>query len=133
VSEACSTLNHQKLVTGLVEFLAYKIVYLDDDKDLCSAVSDYLNSLGFLARAVTDSDEAVRIVKEDPPDLLLIDYHLNGTTGLDVAAKMDPNVPKILLTGELSPPDSTLIVKILSKPFRIKQLIEEINEQLKTR
>ena len=82
---------------------AAHVLMLDDDAGLLALARRILVRAGHRVSAVADSDSAYAIVRDDRPDLLLIDYQLGGPeTGLDffrrVADDLRP-IPAILLTG----------------------------------
>jgi methanogenic corrinoid protein MtbC1 len=77
-----------------------RIIFLDDEKDLCYNFVDDFSSTKVTIEAFTDPVEMLQAAKESPPDLLFIDYNLPGTTGDKVAALLENSIPKYLLTGD---------------------------------
>ena len=79
------------------------VLLLDDDEGLLALARRILSRAGHRVSAVADTESAYAIVRDDRPDLLLIDYQLGGMeTGLDffrrIADDLRP-IPAILLTG----------------------------------
>ena len=69
------------------------------------------------------------------PDVIVTDYRLSsGLTGIEVAAKLrqafSSDIPAILITGELTEAGYAAAIanqfRILHKPFRIRELRQEI-------
>ena len=74
------------------------------------------------------------------PDLLITDYHMPQLSGLELCQKLRANpatsgIPTIMLTArgyDLEPADTEKsgILKMLSKPFSPRQLLQTVNEIL---
>jgi len=111
--------------------MAIKVYYLDDESGLCDVFKEFIESDDIQVVTFTESPPAVSYALENPPDIMFIDYRLADTTGELVARKLDPRIPKILVTGELAAPDTKLFYRVVSKPYRLKQLKEIIYEVLK--
>ncbi|RKP54831.1 response regulator [Pararobbsia silviterrae] len=79
------------------------VLMLDDDAGLLELARRILARAGHRVSAVADSDSAYAIVRDDRPDLLLIDYQLGGPeTGLEFFRRVVDHLrpmPAILLTG----------------------------------
>lgn len=95
-----------------------KVYYLDDEVELCENFADYFESVDVQVTTFTDPKQAIDSIKSNPPDLIFVDYRLPGTTGDQVALALDPRIPKILITGDLSVVTSYEFIAILSKPFK---------------
>ena len=100
----------------------FSIVYLDDEADLCELLKEFLSSESVSVHTFTTAEEAIRFCEETPPDLVFIDYRLRDTTGVEVAGKLDPSIAKVLMTGELSPPEDDCFEHIIHKPFRLTEV-----------
>jgi CheY-like chemotaxis protein len=87
------------------------ILCIDDDKTQLALRREILESQGFLVLNATNSQDAVRMLRETPVSLVLSDHMLRGTTGTRLAAKLKrvkPDVPVVLYSG--SSPKSLLNV-----------------------
>ena len=104
-----------------------KIYYLDDEKDLCEIFSEYFELDGFEISTFIDATEAIKACGLNPPDLFIIDFRLTDTTGVKVAHAVDENIPKILVTGELSLDDSTMFDHVILKPHHIEEIEKVID------
>ncbi|MCJ8210466.1 response regulator [Mucilaginibacter sp. RS28] len=58
-----------------------KVLVLDNDEAILEAMQDALNYEGYDVRTVTDCDCIFTLINEYQPDILLIDYILNGING----------------------------------------------------
>ena len=101
-----------------------KVFYLDDEPDLCENFADQFSSDLVEIFTFGDPPKAISEAELTPPDLFFIDYRLCGTTGVDVAKKLDPRIQKFLVTGDLTIQFQQEFVQILSKPYSEKQIAE---------
>jgi two-component system, OmpR family, response regulator VicR len=64
--------------------LAYKILVVDDEKDIVEFVSSKLEREGYLVAAAYDGEEALSQVKESDPDVILLDLMMPKLNGFEV-------------------------------------------------
>ena len=93
-----------------------KVLYLDDERDLCDIIASVFSSDEIKIVIFTEPSEAIEHARKDPPDLILLDYRIPGTSGDLVAQAMDPAIPKYLISGDLSVSANYKFEKILAKP-----------------
>jgi DNA-binding NtrC family response regulator len=110
--------------------MAFKIYYLDDEVDLVNLFKAFVVGEKIEVSTFTDASEAIACCQLTPPDLMFIDYRLTDTTGDRVAAVLDKNIKKILLTGELDMAEDPLFELIIKKPFSLSCLKKIIDERL---
>jgi len=94
-----------------------KIIYLDDEPDLCEMFVDNFASPIVSIQTFTDPEAAITAINESKPDLVFLDYRLPETTGQEVATRLNPDMPKVLLTGDLSVDTRNSFIKVFHKPF----------------
>jgi len=81
---------------------AKKILVVDDDRDFRWTVDNILNAAGYEILQAQDGAEALILLEENIPDLVLLDYRMPGRDGLQVAGDMKqriPGVPIIIITA----------------------------------
>jgi DNA-binding NtrC family response regulator len=78
-----------------------KIVYIDDEEALCENFKDLHACDDIEIESFTSPELAIEFIRQNPPDLVFIDFRLPGTTGDQVAHAMNLSKPIILITGEL--------------------------------
>jgi len=82
-----------------------KIVVIDNDPDFVEALVTVLDANGYETVSATDGDAAFAVIKEQRPDLVLLDVMMRSVSeGLDIASKLLDdsslkNVPVVLITG----------------------------------
>lgn len=99
-----------------------KIYFLDDEKDLLEVLSDTFSSAECIVSTFNDPVTFVNFVKSHPPDLAFLDYRLPGCTGDDIAMKISPSIPKVLLTGDLEVKTRANFIAKIEKPFKTEDL-----------
>lgn len=120
---------------------AKKILIVEDHPDLGEIIQKQLALVGYAAALnVHSGADALRTIQREKPDLILMDIHLPGMSGLEVARglKADPNtrtIPILGMTASAAPIDREMCARsgcdgFLAKPFLIHQLKSEIEKLL---
>ena len=102
----------------------------DDEVELCENFADLYQSEVLEIVTFVDPRVAIEQSRVSPPDLLFIDYRLPGVTGDEVAVEFSPDIPKILVTGDLAIKLDYKFERVLNKPYKrkeIEQIIEEFS------
>ena len=119
--------------------MACKILVADDEPSITNVVSRKLLNHGLEVIVAMDGQEAYERAIAERPDLLITDLQMPGMSGLELcarlAAELPTPLPTILLTAkgfEITQEDcETLpIVRIISKPFSIRDLLAQVQEML---
>ncbi|MGE4357706.1 MAG: sensor histidine kinase [Candidatus Omnitrophota bacterium] len=79
-----------------------RILVVDDEENMCSALFDVLEGEGFVVSTASDKDEALRLLKNIEFDLLLLDIRLKGSSGIDLIStvkEIKPDIAVIIITG----------------------------------
>ncbi len=105
------------------------VLIAEDDKEMRSLLCDELYDLGVSIREAADGDEALRIVLDVPPSLILTDLRMPAG-GLDYLSRLRtfaPGVPIILLTsfGDSKTKADALALGVeayFDKPVRLSEL-----------
>jgi DNA-binding response OmpR family regulator len=117
----------------------YKILVVDDEKDLCEILQFNLASEGFDIEVAYSAEEALSKSVERF-DLLLLDVMMGGMSGFKLADKIRKelglSVPIIFLTAREAEIDLLTGFNVggddyLSKPFSIKELVARIKAVLR--
>jgi len=116
-----------------------KILIIEDDDGIRSALKDILTERGFLVDAYGDELQALELLKKTPPELLLLDLGLPKMSGESICKevhKIYPTLPIIILTAKNNPEDvvnglAIGAIDYIKKPFDMDELIARINIRLK--
>jgi two-component system phosphate regulon response regulator PhoB len=109
-----------------------RIVVADDDPVLRALLQLKLEGEGHAVTLAADGDEAMRVVTEEPPELLVLDVVMPGIDGLELTRQLrkrpeTKELPIVLLTGRDTDPDifegwNSGANYYITKPFVIEQL-----------
>lgn len=118
-----------------------KILVVDDEKDIADLVCYNLEREGFSTIKAFDGEEALRKVRLEKPDLLILDLMLPGVSGLDVCKMIRSNpetssLPIIMLTAKADEVDKVIGLEIgaddyITKPFSVKELMARVRSLLR--
>lgn len=79
-----------------------KILIVDDEPNVCQFLAEYLNYRGFETLIRNSGVEAIKLIKAEPFDAILLDLIMPEMNGLEVLEKikqMNITVPVIIVTG----------------------------------
>jgi CheY-like chemotaxis protein len=65
-----------------------KVLIVDDDPDICTNFQDILEDLGYTTDVALDGSEALRQLKQQSYDVVLLDFNMPGMDGATVYTKM---------------------------------------------
>lgn len=116
-----------------------KILIVEDDEGIQSALKDMLTERGFRIETSNDGAKAITMIKQSPPDLILLDLGLPNISGETVCKevhKLYPDLPIIILTARNQTADvvnglTIGAVDYVAKPFEIDELLARIKVRLK--
>ena len=115
-----------------------RVVVVDDDRVSLMAMSAMVNSWGARIRFATTADEALRLIAEEAPDLLLSDLYMPGMDGFELMKRVRElppgaggRLPGIAITAHPSfesrrDAERVGYGAVFSKPFPSDELIETI-------
>src|SRR4051794_17215962 len=90
--------------------MAYRVLIVDDNKNMLACLADMLGLLGHNVQAVFGPGNAMRKLSETAMDVLLLDVNMPGVNGLEVCryARRDPTLarlPIIIVSGNADKAD----------------------------
>ena len=97
-----------------------KILIVDDEVHVCTALGDILAADGHSISTVTSGDSALELCKTRTFDLIFLDFYLPDTTGDRVVAILRWNYPRqaiVLMSGERPSPPLGKADWFIPKPF----------------
>ena len=78
------------------------VLLVDDDKDLCALLQEFLEGDGFSVDAIYSGDEAIKtLLNTEKYDTVVLDIMMPGISGLDVlkSVRAEKQTPILMLTG----------------------------------
>jgi two-component system, response regulator PdtaR len=111
-----------------------KVLIVEDDTLVGLGLKAHLERLGHVVVGqAASTDEAMRLYREQRPDLVLVDIRLNGDDGIDLAGQlMEERRAPIIMISAYSDPElinrasSAGIFGYLVKPFSFETLVAQI-------
>ncbi|WP_427968421.1 phosphate regulon transcriptional regulator PhoB [Altererythrobacter sp.] len=113
-----------------------KLLLVEDDPALSELLEYRFRNEGYDVRCTPDGDEALVLASEELPDLIILDWMIEGTSGIEVCRrlrrdKQTAHVPIIMLTAREAEDDrirglETGADDYLTKPFSPRELLARV-------
>ena len=110
-----------------------RLLLVEDDRALAELVTFHFDRAGYAVTRTGDGEEALILAEEVRPDLILLDWMIEGISGIEVCRRLrrrpaTANVPIIMLTARGEEDDrirglDTGADDYLTKPFSPKELV----------
>ncbi|MEW6553809.1 MAG: response regulator transcription factor [Actinomycetota bacterium] len=117
-----------------------KIMIVDDEKDIVDFVAAYLTKEGYPTIEAYDGETALRLWKEQRPDLVVLDVLMPHLDGLSFCREVrkDSSVPIIILSAKSAEDDRIVGLEYgaddyMVKPFSPRELVARIRALLRRR
>jgi DNA-binding response OmpR family regulator len=121
-----------------------RIVYIEDEAEMIDLVRLILGRKGYELAGATDGQAGLGLVRDELPDLVLLDLMMPDMDGWEVfqhlkAGETTRDIPVIVLTAKAQSIDRVLglhIAKVddyISKPFSPQELVESVGRVLARR
>jgi two-component system phosphate regulon response regulator PhoB len=117
------------------------ILLVEDEKSIVTLIKYNLEKEGFKVFCSETGEDALKIIKEKIPDLVILDWMLPDTSGIDVCRqiKIDKklkNIPVLILTAKGEPDDKIKGLEVgaddyVTKPFNNKELLLRVKSLIK--
>jgi DNA-binding response OmpR family regulator len=113
--------------------MGHKVLLVDDDEKLRKLVAEYLEGYGFQVTALPDSRSVLSTIRNESPDIVILDIMLPGKDGLEVLKEIrsEFSVAVIMLTAKGDDADRIVGLELgaddyLPKPFNPRELLARI-------
>ena len=116
-----------------------KVLVADDEQAITELVAFALEMEGYLVIQAADGSEALRLAKEEHPDLAMVDVMMPGLDGREVSRriKSDPStsdIPVLLFSAAPNPDLSQAKADgFMPKPFDVTHLVDIVRRYIKQR
>jgi two-component system OmpR family response regulator len=114
------------------------ILVVDDQKEICEVVQQYLSSEGYRVSVANDGGGMRRVMGQAEVDLVILDLMLPGEDGLTLARQLreESTVGIIILTGRGETVDRIIGLEMgaddyLPKPFHLRELLARVKSVLR--
>jgi two-component system response regulator BaeR len=118
--------------------MSARVMIVEDELELAALVADYARAAGHVATVFGDGALALQAVRDDPPDVLVLDLMLPGLDGVAVcrAVRAFSTLPIIMVTAKVEEIDRLLGLETgaddyLCKPFSPRELMARIKALLR--
>lgn len=116
-----------------------KVLLVDDEVELAEAIVQRLKIRRYAARAAFSGTGAIAALQEEAPEVMIIDLHLQGMLGIDLARsvrRVRPEIVTIMLSGHGSSDaerwiSNGEIFDFVMKPVEIQHLVQKIDRAKK--
>lgn len=116
--------------------LPAKILLVDDEKEFVQTLSQRLKKRNLPSEVLYDGKSALELVKDDQPDVMVLDLMMPGIGGIEVLRdikRTHPNIEVVILTGHGSEQEEKLAADLgafayLQKPVDIEVLSKTLRE-----
>jgi two-component system, OmpR family, phosphate regulon response regulator PhoB len=114
-----------------------RLLLVEDDPALAELLEFRFKGEGYAVTSTPDGDEALLLAQEEVPDLVVLDWMIEGTSGIEVCrrlrrSKETAHVPIVMLTARGAEDDKirgleTGADDFVTKPFSPRELIARVN------
>ena len=118
--------------------MARKVVVVDDEKPIADILEFNLKKEGYEVHCAYDGNDAVELIYDEEPDIVLLDIMLPGRDGMEVCREVRKKyeMPIIMLTAKDSEIDKVLGLELgaddyVTKPFSTRELIARVKANLR--
>jgi DNA-binding response OmpR family regulator len=115
-----------------------RILIVDDERSLVGVLAMVLGDAGYEFVTAYDGETALRRIRDDPPDLVLLDLGLPRLSGDEVARTIVERslAPVIILSGRKEPGEIARLLDLgvddyVSKPFAATELLARVRATLR--
>ena len=118
-----------------------RLLVVEDDRPIAELLKHHFTSAGYTVTTTPDGDEALILIDEIKPDLVLLDWMIKGASGFEVCRRVrrsarTAQLPIIMLTARGDEEDrvrglETGADDFVAKPFSPKELVARANALLR--
>lgn len=115
-----------------------KILVCDDDREIVDAIEIYLEQEGFEVEKAYDGEEAIKVLKNDTIDLMIIDVMMPKLDGIRATLQIrkESSIPIIILSAKTEDADKILGLNVgaddyVTKPFNPLELVARVKSHLR--
>jgi two-component system alkaline phosphatase synthesis response regulator PhoP len=117
------------------------VIIVEDDEDIADSIRYNLEREGFRVRLATSGEDALNLILDRPPNLVLLDLNLPHMNGFELCRRLraeatTARVPILMLTARAEEADKVLGLNMgaddyITKPFSMRELVARVNAALR--
>jgi CheY-like chemotaxis protein len=113
-----------------------RVLVVDDEVGMRETLVDILEAAGYWVTSACDGDDALRAVREDPVDLVLMDVQMPKQDGVAVLEQLQSPPPSVIIMTAYAVEDrlraavAANAFAILHKPFPVARLLSLLEHAL---
>lgn len=118
--------------------MSHHVLLIEDEANIAEAIRFLLTRDGFRVSHAAEGTAALALLRQDPPDLVILDHMLPGMSGLEIltALRGDPasrDLPVMMLTARGRDRDMAERAgadRFMTKPFSNAEILAEVRAML---
>jgi len=121
--------------------MAHRILVVDDDKQIVRLIQSYLEKAGYTILTAYDGEDAMRVIRRERPDLIVLDLMLPKRDGYEITKWLRADqalsaTPILMLTARVEDGDKILGLELgaddyLTKPFNPREVVARVRAILR--
>ena len=118
--------------------MKYDCLIIDDEKELANNTCEYFNMFDIKTAAVYSTAEAEAFLKDNEPNLVLLDINLSDGSGFELCKKIRQtlNIPILFISARNTDDDKIIALNIggddyIEKPYSLGALLAKVKVVLK--
>lgn len=119
-------------------YKGYKVLVVDDDREIAASIGIYLEQEGMAPRLAYDGQQALDAIAEEDFHLILMDIMMPRLDGIRATLRIrtEKNIPIILISAKSEDSDKILGLNMgaddyITKPFNPLELVARVKSQLR--
>ncbi len=116
----------------------HKILVVDDEREACSILQEFFRRFGYQVITATEGGTALNLVRQEQPQLVLLDIKMSGMSGIEVLKLLREEQPACRVVIVTAVKDDAVWNEAkqygangyLTKPFNLEELSALVKEQL---
>jgi two-component system, OmpR family, response regulator CpxR len=138
MNQRTNALGLESFETAAEPEAAIRLLLVDDDRELCRMIAEYLAPEGFAVTAIHDGAQALPTMESRPVRMMILDVMLPGLSGLEVLRRLRAqcDLPVLMLTARGDDVDRVVGLELgaddyLPKPFNARELVARVRSILR--
>lgn len=129
------------MVAATEEARLRSVVIVEDDEDIADSIRYNLEREGFRVRVAGTGEDALNVILERPPSVIILDLNLPRMSGFEMCRRLraestTSHVPILMLTARTDESDKVLGLNLgaddyVTKPFSMQELVARLNAVLR--